>query len=77
MNVGGKQEAMLFARDQITDAITQFLTLQGQESANMSDDDYIDAIDIVSITIDTSNKVSIQLMFYARTKNAILVSLNF
>lgn len=73
-NVGTTKTMELNIRDTIRDAHTQLMDFQNSE-ANLTDDDRIKTVDLVSFTIDESSRLIVTLMFTGYTDEAVTTSL--
>ena len=74
MNIHSYAEIRLFISDQIKSASEQFFTMQGTDKT-LAADDLLVSVELVSINITDTNKISITLKFNPKTSEAITLSL--
>ena len=74
MNIHSYAEIRLFISDQIKAASEQFFTIQNTDRG-LSAEDILISVELVSINITDTNKISIVLKFNPKTAEAITLSL--
>ena len=74
MSVGIGNEATLFVRDELNDAIQQFFDLQRADT-KLTDEDLISSISVNSISTDASNRVTAKLHIKPKLTYAVIASI--
>jgi hypothetical protein len=74
MNIHDPEEIKLFVRDQLREAGNQLFILQNEDSATLLQEDLIDGIEVVSVTIDTDRRIIGVVRFYPVVGTAIEMS---
>ena len=81
MNVAKGDTTSAFVKEQVLSAISQYFRLQSEEAvqngAECTDDDKIQSIDVVSITVDAEHHVIATLRFVPVNANAIIYSVTY
>lgn len=77
MNIVDRTETKLFIRDQISEAIRQFFLLQSGESSQniQTADDLISSIELVDVSINEANQVSINIKFVSAKYTSVIYSM--
>lgn len=77
MNIVNRTETQLFVRDQISEAIRQFFKLQSDEAVqnNQEANDLITSIELVDLSINTSNQINASIKFTPAKQSSIIYSL--
>ena len=74
MNMYDETAVKLFIKDEVKDANTQFLTIQKDDSG-LTANDIITSIELVGVTITSTNNIKIELMFYPQVGTAVSYSI--
>lgn len=77
MNIVDRTETQLFVRDQVSDAIRQFFSLQSAEGGQNKQgaDDVISSIELVSLNINDANQISLEIKFVSAKYSSIIYSM--
>ena len=74
MNISSNSDIRLFINDQVRSATSQFFSLQ-KEDNTLVPDDVLVSVELVSINISSTNKISIVLKFTPQTDDAVTLSI--
>lgn len=75
MNIQTTSETRLFITDQINSANSQFFAIQNADRTLLEDDIMLN-VTLIDISISSTNKIIISLLFTPKTTKAITMSLN-
>lgn len=77
MNIVDRTETQLFVRDQVSEAIRQFFKLQSEEAVQNEQEanDLITSIELIDLSISTSNQINLSIKFTPAKQASIVYSL--